>query len=81
MAVLSDAERTAIWSQWMRDNTIACSLIKSELRAAVDAIDTWANDNVSNFNQAIPQPARGALSARQKAWLLFHVIRRRYELT
>ena len=48
--------------------------------AAVDAMDIWANDNAAAFNSAIPQPARGVLSAKQKAWLLFHVIRRRFEL-
>jgi hypothetical protein len=57
------------------------SITKAQLRAAVDAADQWADDNASAYNQAIPQPARGALTAAQKARILMFVVRRRYEVS
>jgi hypothetical protein len=81
MAVLSDPERFACWKQLMRDlRDIAedVTIQKADLRAAVDAIDDFLNDNATTINQAIPQPARSALSTKQKALLLMAVIVRRY---
>ena len=81
MAVLSDNDRAATWAELMQEWSSArepVGLTKADLRAAVNAIDTWLNDNAAAANAAIPQPARGALSATQKALLLTHVIRKRY---
>jgi hypothetical protein len=82
MAPLSDPDRAALWAEFMRLNPDPCgALTKAELRAAVDAIDQWADDNATEFNQAIPQPARGVLTTKQKAFLLVFVVRRRHEVT
>jgi dTDP-4-dehydrorhamnose reductase len=54
------------------------SVVKADLRAAVDAIDQWADDNASAFNSAIPQPARSSLNSKQKAALLMLVVARRH---
>lgn len=81
MAVLSDNDRTETWAELMREWSNArepVSVTKADLRAAVDAIDTWLNDNAASANTAIPQPARGALTTAQKARLLMFVVRRRY---
>lgn len=82
MAVLSNADRAAVWAEFMRAieniNSTAAVLTKAELRAAVDAIDDWNEANQSSFNLAIPQPARGALTAKQKASLQLAVIARRW---
>jgi hypothetical protein len=80
MAVLSDNDRIAVWLQWMRENkdAITGAMTKAELRAAVDAIDVWANDNAAALNTAIPTPARTVLSASQKAALFSIVIFKRY---
>lgn len=79
MAVLSDTDRFSAWADFMRANMgMLGTLTKSELRAAVDGIDTWLNDNAASANQAIPQPARTALSTVQKAQLLTHVVHKRY---
>lgn len=80
MAVLADNDRAGVWAEAMRQGE-ALALTKAQLRAAVDAIDVWADTNASSFNTAIPQPARTALTARQKALLLMMVIRRRFEVT
>lgn len=81
MATLSPADRQSVWAQWQRENTLPCGpLTKPELRAAVDAIDGWIDANAAAFNAAIPLPARTSLSAKQKVWLFFFVIRQRFEV-
>jgi len=84
MAVLSDADRFALWAQFMSDSGATrdpLPLSKVDLRAAVNAIDVWVDTNAAAFNTAIPQPARGALTAKQKASLLLYVVKRRWEVS
>lgn len=85
MAVLSNADRAALHAEFMRvfENISngAGVLTKAQLRAAVDAVDDWAEANATEYNTAIPLPARTALTSRQKASLLVYVTRRRWELT
>jgi hypothetical protein len=84
MAVLPDADRVALWAEFMRDQSASrtpMGLTKADLRAAVDAADAWADSNAASFNTALPQPARNALTAKQKALLLMVVLRRRWEVT
>jgi hypothetical protein len=78
MAVLSDALRRAIWQEFMQVNAESVGITKVDLRAAVDAIDAWIDANATSMNTAIPQPARGALTAAQKARLLAMVALKRY---
>lgn len=84
MAALPDQDRFAIWAETMRQMSDAretTGLSKADLRAAVDAADAWADANAASYNSALPQPARGALTAAQKARLLWFVMRRRYEVS
>lgn len=79
MAVLSDADRATVWGDLMRLSSVGVlALTKADLRAAVNAADTWVSDNAAAYNTALPQPARGALTAPQKALLLQVVVERRY---
>lgn len=82
MAVLSDTDRADIWAAFMRqlssEGNVMAGISKADLRAAVDALDTFFSTNASAINSAIPQPARGALTATQKARLLVFVVQRRY---
>ena len=83
MPVLIDIEREALWAEMMRelsDRGESVGVTKADLRAALNAADGWADANATSYNSALPQPARGALSARQKAMLLTWVVRRRWEL-
>lgn len=83
MAALSAAERQAILKAYAEDVSSRRELLpvsKPDMIAAVNAIDQWAEDMASNFNSAIPQPARGALTAKQKAQILLFVVRRRWEV-
>jgi len=84
MAVLNETERRRAWSEHMYDGAISNgslgSLLKTDLRAAIDAMDDFLDTNASAINNAIPQPARGALSNKQKALLLMYVVARRYNV-
>jgi hypothetical protein len=89
VAVLSNADRTGVWADFMRrlsDVRSPLGLTKTQLSAAVDGIDDWVDSAATavpatSFNAAIPQPARSVLTASQKAWLLALVVLRRYEVT
>jgi hypothetical protein len=81
MAVLSDALRIELWAAFMREaanvSNGAGALTKAQLRAAVNGVDDWAESNATSFNNAIPQPARGAMTTKQKTMLLQFVILKR----
>jgi len=81
MAVMGEADRVLTWAKWMRDNLIACAINKTDLRAAIDATDDWADANATSFNNALPTAAKTNLTAKQKALLLAYVILRRFELS
>lgn len=79
VAILSDQDRFDVWAEWMRDPSEGGYIItKQDIRAAVDALDTWLNDNAAAANNAIPQPARSALNTQQKARLMTRIIHKRY---
>lgn len=82
MAVLSDNDRAELWAEFMRelsrDRDSVGAITKADLRAAVNALDDYLHTNASAINTAIPQPARGVLTASQKARLLRAVITQRY---
>lgn len=84
MAVLSDANRALLHKNFMADRSSAreaLPLLKTDLRAAINAIDQWVDGNAAAFNSAIPLPARTALTAAQKANLLLYIVRRRFEVS
>ncbi len=84
MAVLGDNDRVTMvqkFAQDMSGTRTAVSIVKADMRAAVNAIDDWVQANASAFNTAIPQPARGALTTQQKAKLLWYVVQRRFEVS
>jgi hypothetical protein len=84
MAALSNTDRAALHHWLMRDASalrqVFAGLSKADIRAAVDAADSWADTNAASYNLALPLAARTNLTAKQKAMLLEYVIRRRYEV-
>lgn len=82
MAVLTTPQRAAAFAEFiegLRDakgETIAT--LKADVLAAVHALDDWLDSNAAAINAAIPQPARGTLTTKQKARILAAVIRQRY---
>ena len=81
MPVLPEPRRQAAWAElmqtWSSDRR-PCDLSKADLRAALDAIDDWANGNAASYNAALPVPARSRLTPGQKAELLHLVVRERF---
>lgn len=84
MAVLGAGDQAAVYAAFVAElnaaktETITC--VRADLKAAVQAVDAWIDGNAASFNSAIPQPARGALTAKQKARLLRFVVQRRFEV-
>lgn len=80
MAVLSNGDRTLVETAVNRDVAViqGIAITKPDLRAAINAIDDWVDSNSSAFNTAIPQPARGGMTTKQKAALLLYVVNQRY---
>lgn len=78
MAVLSEQDRFDVWADLMCQNTSTVAITKTQLRAAVDAIDAWFDANAGTLNSALPTAARNGLTTPQKAALLSFVIAKRY---
>ena len=81
MATFTEAERLkarAAFNILNGNERNPISITKAELAAAVAALDSYFDANVTAINNSIPLPARTALSARQKALLVTAVIRKRY---
>lgn len=81
MAIMSDPNRAAATATFMQDKSklreLLAGVTKADLRAAVNAIDQWIEDNTTAFNTAIPLPARTSLTTQQKSDLFVIVLRRR----
>jgi len=77
MAVLPEQARDRIWRWFMRQNTENCGFTKDQLKAAVDATDTWLDSNAAAFNTALPAAFRTSASLQQKTLLLCWVAMRR----
>lgn len=78
MAELNAQQRLDGAGEYMREETGACTILKADVRAAFNALDTFFNSNAATINSALPQPARSSLTTEQKARLLMAVIRKRY---
>lgn len=59
MASLSNADRLAIWADWMRTNQADTPFTKDELRVAVDLMDEWADANAGDLVTSISSAAVG----------------------
>lgn len=81
MALLPTLNRQKVWSGLQRSLDCPGGITKVQLQAVVDATDQWAEDNSASFNTAIPQPQRGILTARQKAFILAAVLDERFNLS
>lgn len=85
MAVLTDTQRKQLWAKFMSDvsarEEVFGNLLKVDIRAAVDAIDQWVEDNQASFNSAIPLTARTELSAKQKAEIFKLILDKRFEVS
>lgn len=81
---LTADQTMALWANFMREfsqQRIPLNLTKTELKQAIEAVDAWIDANAASFNAALPAAARSALSAKQKAMLLFYVTMKRFEVS
>lgn len=77
MTLLPQQDRTRTGAQWMRLNTSPTAFSKSDLSAAINAIDQWVEDNTISFNSSLPIPFRTSATVSQKANLLAFILMRR----
>ena len=81
MATMSVSDQTACYADFMDTETATfASLLKADLLAAVQAVDSWVSSNAASFNNALPVAAKANLTASQKARLLAWVVLKRYNV-
>lgn len=78
MAAMTDPQRFDCWAELMRSQLGSISISKTDLRAAVNAIDDFLVSNATAINNALPAAAKAGLTQPQKALLLMFVIEKRY---
>lgn len=78
---LIDADRKIAAREWIRfaferlDQT--ATLDANTIKAAIDAVDDWADANAASFNATLPVAFRNTATAAQKALLLAYVCMKR----
>lgn len=79
MAVLSDPERLAVAKAYMEDErTSHGAVLRSDIVAAVNALDDFFNTNATAINNALPTATKNNLTVSQKSRLVRYVIAKRY---
>lgn len=75
---------TDIWAKIMSDASsdfTQINLLKNELKQAVQDTEDWVEANQGSYNSALSATAQSNLTAKQKAWLISEVVRRRWEIS
>jgi hypothetical protein len=84
MAELDNTQRTQIWRglmrYWSSKREIVNQITKADLKAAVDATDTWIDSNTTNFNNTLPEVFRTNATQAQKSLLIAAVVLMRYDI-
>lgn len=81
MAVLEDSDRESVWADFMRrmgPETRSGALTKADLRAAVNAMDVYVQNNAAAINNAFPVASRQALTNVEKIGIFAYVALKRY---
>ena len=73
---MTEQERFDCWAEIMRhaSKPFPGTILKADLRAAVNAADDWCDANQASFVAALPEPFKSASSALHKRMLLIFVI-------
>ena len=50
---------------------------RSDITAAINAVDAWATANAASYNAALPEPFKSTATVSQKALLLAYICLRR----
>lgn len=78
---LNAAQISAAWQRWVASSITGatpCQFTRTDLEAAVNAIDAWCTTNATSFNNALPAAFKTNATAAQKAALLAVVCIARY---
>lgn len=81
MAVLSDQKRQEIWAQIMRDLSDArepIAITKAPLRAVVNTMDQWAQDNSASLRSAVNAAGGTSLTNAQVARIFARIVLERW---
>lgn len=84
MATLTAPQRLTIFAaimRWWSSLREPVAFNKADLQAAVDATDTWIDDNAASFNSALPVAFRTGATLQQKTMLFCYVAMKRAGLT
>lgn len=77
MTELSTADRQRIWRglmrYWSAEYAPMSNISKTDLQAAVNAADTWIDNNQTGYNTALPDAFRNNATQAQKT-VLFCVV-------
>lgn len=73
---MTEQGRFECWAEIMRHSLkpFPGTILKADLRAAVNAADDWCDANQASFVAALPEPFKSASTALQKRMLLLFVI-------
>ena len=79
MSVLTEQDRVEIWEEWMRKNADPLgSVLKLDVRQAVDDLDIWFDNNKASALAAISEPAKSELTNSQIALLSTMIVGKRW---
>ena len=82
MATLSPTVQAQIQAQFMHDTSViqqpVSGVLKADILAAVQAVDSWIDANAASFNSALPTAARNGLTQAQKLRLFVYVAQQRW---
>ena len=80
MTALTEPDRLSISAEVQRTPECPSAPSKAQLKAVIDALDDWWEaTGAALANAAIPQPQRGAMTVRQKAFLFHRVLDKKYK--
>lgn len=82
MAALTSPQRQEVRSELAQElsgeNETTGAMTKIDMLAAVDALDQKITDTASEFNTALPLPARTEMTTSQKARMFSIILRKRF---
>jgi hypothetical protein len=84
MAVLTTAEKDALFLKLMSDYSRVCealpNMVKQDIKDGITDIDQWVEDNKISYNNALPIKLKNNMTDRQKAIFLAEVVQKKGEV-
>jgi hypothetical protein len=79
MAAMTTQDRIDCAAEWMRENKIEIGILKTDVRAMINAIDDYVVANAIAFNNTLPTAAKNGLSTSEKARAFAKVLEWRFK--